>query len=362
MRRIIPLIFVLMLIFTVASCNRSGQATKDIKQDLKTFKVATAEVQSFIEATGSVQPDLTGSSRVASPLAGTIGQIFVTVGNRVKRGEPLLLIKSPEVTDTYSNYLSTLTQSKQSERIYSLNKQLFEIGAVTKNDLLNSESTYNQTKAVSEGLKSKLSLYGCQVDENTAKTKQNCSDAVTVKASIEGYVADISIHVGDKVDTSTPLMVVADPQNIVVVANIYDTEVSGVKKGSNVTFYVDVFPNQPFKGIITYVSDVSDTDSKTVKTFVKILDKKNLFKQNMFLKLKIEGGKRVMPIIPQSAMIYREGKFYVYIPIVNSKEQACELKEIKPVREVPMPGKFMAVEGLQEGDEVVVSAIYLEKP
>ena len=359
MKRIVPSLVVLTLIFIAVSCNRSGQTAKDIKQDLKTFKVTATEVQSFVEATGSVQPDLTGSSRLASSLAGTVGQVFIKVGDRVKKGDPLLLIKSPEVTDTYSNYLSTLTQSKQSERIYNLNKQLFEVGAITRNDLLNSESTFKQIKAVSEGLKRKLKLFGCHAEEDTPEAQQTCSDTITVKAPMDGYVADIPIHVGDKVDTSTPLMTIADPQNIVVVANVYDSDVSAVKKGNNVTFFADIFPDQTFKGIITYVSDVSDTDSKTVKTFIKILDKNNLFKQNMFLKLKIEGEKRMLPIIPQTAMVYREGKFYVYVPIINSKEQACELKEIKPIREVP--GKFMAIEGLRQGDEVVVSAINREK-
>ena len=180
-----------------------------------------------------------------------------------------------------------------------------------------------------------------------------------IKAPMSGYIADIQTHVGDKVDTTTPLMTLADPKNIVVVANIYDTEIPKVKKGRNVVFYVDTFPNIAFKGVVTYVSDVSDVDSKTVKTFIKVLDRKDLFKQNMFLKIKIEDQKRLLPIIPQSAMIYKDGKFFVYIPNPD-KTSSCILKEIDPVKE--MPEKTVAVEGLKAGDIIVVSAIELEKP
>ena len=119
MRRIVPSLVVLILILMGQSCSKSPPtSTKENKQDVKTLKVTCMEVQTFIEATGSVQPDLTGSSRLASPLAGTVGQVFIKVGDRVKKGDPLLLIKSPEVTDIYSNYLSTVIQSKQAERIY----------------------------------------------------------------------------------------------------------------------------------------------------------------------------------------------------------------------------------------------------
>jgi cobalt-zinc-cadmium efflux system membrane fusion protein len=354
----IILSFVLILLFlTNPGCNnRPGQATKDDKEELKTYKVTAADIQTYIEATGSVQPDLAGTAKVLPQLAGVVSNIFVKVGDRVEKGDPLVTITSPDVTDTFSNYFSNLTQLKQTERIYNLNKELFQIGAITKNDLLNSEATYNQLNAVSEGLKHKLRLYGYATDGDALKARQ---DTVLIKAPMSGVITDIQTHAGDRVDTAALLMTVADPQSIVIVANIYDTDIAKVKKGSNVTFYVDAFPSTPFKGIITYVSDVSDIDSKTVKTFIRILDKKDLFKQNMFLKLKIEGEKRRLPLIPQSAMVYRDGKFYVYCPKSTAKQQ-CELKEIKPVTEVS--GKQMAVEGLQEGDEIVLTAIDLERP
>jgi cobalt-zinc-cadmium efflux system membrane fusion protein len=355
-RTILSCLLILFFLTALGCNNRSGQAAKDDKEELKTYKVTSTEIQTYVEATGSVQPDLAGTAKVLPQLAGIISNIFVKVGDRVQKGDSLLAISSPDVTDTFSNYFSNLTQLKQAERIYTLNKQLFEIGAITKNDLLNSEATFNQLNAVSEGLKHKLRLYGYATDGDALKARQ---DTVLIKAPMSGAIVDIQTHVGDRVDTASPLMTVADPQNIVIVANIYDTDIAKVKKGSNVTFYVDAFPSTPFKGIITYVSDVSDMDAKTVKTFIRILEKKDLFKQNMFLKLKIEGEKRRLPLIPQSAMIYRDGKFYVYCPTSTNKQQ-CELKEIKPVTEVP--GKQMAVEGLQEGDEIVLTAIDLERP
>ncbi len=351
---------ILVLVAIVATgCSRGGQGTaKQEKRELKTYKVSTSEVITYIEATGSVQPDLGGSSKILPYLAGTVYRIFVKAGDSVKKGDPLVSIISPEVTDAYSSYLGAVAQLNQAERVYKLNTQLFEVGAVTKNDVLNSEAGAKQLTAVVEGLKNKLSIYGYSVDEK-GEAKRPAPDAVLIKAPMNGYVADIQTHIGDKVDTSSPLMTIADPSNIIIVANIYDTDIPRVRKGSDVTFYVDVYPNSPFKGVINYVSDVSDQDSKTVKTFIKLLGKKESFKQNMFLKLMIQDQRKLLPMIPQSAMVYREGKFYVYCP-TKGKEGMCELKEIKPFREVS--GKYMAVEGLKEGQEIILSAIELEKP
>ncbi len=356
--RLLRFVLVLFLLLA-ASCSKPGQATKDERQELKTYKVTSEEVQTYIEATGSVQPDLEGTAKILSYLSGAVNTIFVHVGDRVQKGSPLVAITSPEVTDTYSSYLSTLTQLKQAERIYNLNKQLFEIGAITRNDLLNAEATYKQLTTVAEGMKGKLRIYGSSTDEEVLT--KNRPDTILVKAPLSGYVADIQTHIGDKVDTTTPLMTIADPHNSLIVANIYDTDIPKVKKGDTVTFYVDVYPKTAFKGVISYVSDVSDTDSKTVKTYIKIQDgeKEHLFKQNMFLKLKIEGEKRVLPLVPKSAVVYKDGKFYVYCPGA-SNGQKCDLVEIKPVREVS--DTLMAVEGLKDGQEIVLTAIDLEKP
>jgi cobalt-zinc-cadmium efflux system membrane fusion protein len=236
---------------------------------------------------------------------------------------------------------------RQAERVYNLNKQLFEVGAVTKNDLMTSEANYEQAKAQSEALKKKLEIYG-------VKTESGFSDRYNLKSPMDGAVVEIQAHMGDRVDTTNVLMTVADPSKIVVVANIYDTDISHVQKGKEVTFYTDIFPNIPFKGLIKYISDSSDPDTKTIKTYIRIVSE-NPFRLNMFLKIKIFNSKKRFPVVPKTALLYKDGKFSVYLRVGGKNE----LKEIKPVLEVGE--KFLAVEGLKEGDEVVLTAIDMEK-
>jgi cobalt-zinc-cadmium efflux system membrane fusion protein len=355
--KLITKLISLVFFLTLYGCEGNGSAPKpEIKRAHKTIKVTSTEIRTYIEATGSVQPDIEGSSKILSHLAGTVTKIFVNFGERVKKTDPLVAIASPEVTDIYSSYLSVLTQLKQAERIYHLNKELFQFGAITRNDLLNSESSVKQLSAQLEGLKDKLTIYGFTIDKDSIPQKQNRGDTVLIKAPLNGYVADIQAHVGDRVDMTTPLLTLADPKKIMVVANLYDTDLPKVKKGSRVIFSVDGFPGQSFEGVVTYISDVSDLESKTVKTFIRILNQTVLFKQNMFLHLRIEGEKKTLPLIPQTAMIYKDGKFFVYC--LGSNGHSVQ-KEIKPVKEVP--GKLMAVEGVAVGEEIVLSAIELEK-
>jgi cobalt-zinc-cadmium efflux system membrane fusion protein len=346
MRTILSLIAVA---FLLAGCTSTQEAKeKPPEKKIQIYKVSSQEVSSSIQATGTIQPDIEGSAKIISNLAGTVEGIFVKVGDKVNKGDSLCAIRSPDVSDTYSNYLSNLSQVRQAERIYGLNKQLFEVGAVTKNDLLASETNYEQAKALSAAFKKKLEIYG-------VNPESGFSDRLNVKSPMNGSVVEIQTHVGDRVDTTNVLMTVADPSKTVVVANIYDTDIVQIQQGKEVTFYTDVFPNIPFKGLIKYISDTSDPDTKTVKTYIRILSDQGRFRQNMFLKIKIGNGRKRLPVVPKTALLYKEGKFSVYLRV----EGRNEVREVKPV--VDVAEKFMAVEGLKEGDEVVLSAIELEK-
>ena len=76
----------------------------------------------------------------------------------------------------------------------------------------------------------------------------------------------------------------------------------------------------------------------------------------MFLRIKIHQGGRLLLTVPKTALVYRDGTFYVRL----KHGDAYDLHEVRPVRDVSE--KMMAVEGLQENDEIVYSAIGLEKP
>jgi multidrug efflux pump subunit AcrA (membrane-fusion protein) len=99
---------------------------------------------------------------------------------------------------------------------------------------------------------------------------------------------------------------------------------------------------------------MEDPDSKTVKVYISVPNENGLFKQNMFLKVRIEGQMVNMPIVPTTSIIYKDGDFYVHV----KRNGEFALAKVKPIMEVE--GKFTMVEGVREGDEVACSAIELE--
>lgn len=337
------------LLLAAGGCGKSAPAAPPAPlRQVQTCAVAVEKVRSAIETTGTVQPDLEGGARIVSPLAGSVEKIFVRVGDAVRRGTQLAAVRSSDVSDAHAGYLSAEAQMKQAERSYDLNRKLFDIGAVTKNDLLASEANFEQSKAIAEGLRKKLDIYGAPASGGSRGT-------LVIRAPIDGRVVDIAAHIGDRCDSGIPLMTLANPSRSLIVANIYDTDIGRFGKGKEVTFTTDVFPRETFTGLVTYVSDVEDPDSKTVKTYIRPTNAAAL-KQNMFLKISIQGEERELPVVPKSCLIYKEGKFYVRL----RNGGGFRMTEVRTIRDVS--DKLTAVEGLHKGDIIATAAIDMEQP
>jgi cobalt-zinc-cadmium efflux system membrane fusion protein len=313
-------------------------------------KAQAATIQTYIDATGHSQADIRGLAKVVSPLAGVVEDIKVGVGAIVKRGDPIAVVNSADISDLYSSYLSNKAQLYQAERIFQLNKELFEKGIVTKADFLTAEGNLNQIQATLKGQEAKMRQFGVTPGEGFVNT-------LTILAPIDGVVAELYSHLGDRTDSTLPIALVANPHEMLVVADLHDVDLPFVgPKGSEVHFSTDLAPNQVWKGTIQYVGDVQDADTKTIKVYIKMKESGLQFRQNMFFKIKILGETRTLPSVPRSSLVYRDAKFYVYV--LGSGEP--QLKEVRPVRD--LAGDRAAVEGIAVDDSIIVSAMDRERP
>lgn len=317
-------------------------------KNVELYKVGHKKIPSYLKVTGSVQPDREGAVRIVSPLAGSVEKIFVRVGDQVKKGDTLIAIKSAEINAIHSRYVALQSQFKEANRVYSLNQQLFDVGAVTQNDLLKSEANVRELDANLAGLKKKLEIYGVSFDDVF-------SNQLEIKAPIGGRIAEVPAGIGMRPDTNDVLMTIADPAKMVVVANIHDSDIAKIQEGAAVSFTTDIFPDTLFNGVVSYVSDLSNPDAKTIKVYIRLLGDSHRFKLNMFLDMEILRDETILPVIPKTAVVYKQEKFFVYI----KDGDTIKLREVSP--KIDIDDQFMSVEGVSEGDEIVLSAISKEK-
>ncbi len=164
--------------------------------------------------------------RVATKFPGYIKEIYVSEGDRIKKGQPLVLIDDLPIRKEIQNLRLTLqalesqlealkvqkealaTALRTYERIYSRNKRLYEKKAIPKEKLELSytkykevQAQYMQTVAKIEELKAKIK----QV-HNTISVKENSLSYLKIRSPIDGIVERVFLKEGNLAPAGKPIM------------------------------------------------------------------------------------------------------------------------------------------------------------
>jgi cobalt-zinc-cadmium efflux system membrane fusion protein len=325
------------------SCGKNKKKIENpsFSNGVQTVEAVFEKVKDFIKAVAYVQPDREGVVKITSRLPGTVQSINVKLGDFVKKGQVLAVIKTPDTTDLYSQKIYLSAQLEQAMRLYKMKKELYEIGAIPKSDLIEAETNYKVIEAQLKGVEQKLKLLGGGMGQ------------ITIVAPLDGIVYQINAHVGDLVDQSTEILNIVRPGKILIVALVPPDALQKLKVGDTISFYVSVYPEKEFKGIIKYISDVVDPDTRKVKVYIEPVEKE-FFKINMFFEVKLILGEQIYAVIPQKALIYRNGKFYVYA-IDGGKTVEKEVSFIKELE-----NDKVAILGVKEGEEIILNPLIAE--
>ncbi|WP_028949963.1 efflux RND transporter periplasmic adaptor subunit [Sulfurihydrogenibium subterraneum] len=344
MRKIIA--FTLTAFTLTFSCGEDKEKAKESQTPKVSYQTTlpsteNSKVIRVFPATVSFTPE--GVVSINPPISGQVESIFIKVGDNVKKGEKLVKIKALDVSDIKSNYLSVKAQLEKAKRIYQLNKSLYEIGAISKNDLIASETNVKQLEYTLKGLEEKEKLLNVK----------NFTDFY-VNSPIDGVVYEIDTTVGARVqpDSSQPLIKIANKNQFIVVANVYEKDIKFFSKGDKVDIIFD--DKSKISGEVYYISDVLDQDTKTVKVYIKPSKTDNL-KANMFVSIKVQKELNNYLSIPKNAIIFKDNHFYVYL----LKDGQVVKKEVQLIGDAENE-KFAIVDGLNKDDRVILNAINVE--
>lgn len=146
-----------------------------------------------------------------------------------------------------------------------------------------------------------------------------------------------------------PLAVVVNMEEMIVRLNISEADIPYIKKGLRAEIKVDAYPADSFLGQITKVSEVVDTQTRTLPIEISIANSEHKLKSGMFCRIKIVAAQlKDRLVLAQGALIQEQGATYVF---VVKDRTARKTKVILGARE---DSKIEITQGLEEGEQVIV--------
>lgn len=327
--------------------------TPDQRKNIGLHTVARSRFQRTVEATGSVDFDNEHATAVLAPISGPVSRLLVDIGDRVKKGDPLAIVDSPDFATAISTYRKALTTAHTARRLADLEKDLVEHEGVAKREEDQAQTDAANAEADLEA--ARQGLVSLNVDSQTIKAiEQGRSishiDGV-IRSPIAGTVVDRQITPGQLLQAgTTPAFTVADLSRVWVMAQVSASDLPSVSLGD----MADVLPAADSKSVIGKVTNISslvNPDTRLVPVRVVADNPQSVLRKQMYVSVKIHSRQEMEGLlIPVSAML-RDEENLPFVYVVQHDGSFARRSVTVGYR---TGDQFEIPSGLQVGDQVVV--------
>jgi len=280
-----------------------------------------------IEIQGVVRTDK--NIELRPELGGTILQIFVKEGQKVKKGQVLIQLDDSNLE---YNLAELNTQIILAKTTYDRQKRLWE-------QKIGSEMQYLQAKTQYESL------------ENNVETLKNQANKMKIIAPFSGVVDEIFPKKGELTNPQTPILRLVNLDKVYIEAEVTESYLPYIKIGNESLIS---FPsiNREIKSTVAQVGNVINPNNRSFKTKINIPNEDNELKPNLLADIKIVDFESNGIVIP-STLIQKDkiGASYVYTVSNKNTEYAVTKKLITIANEYD--NKSLIEEGLTDQDTLV---------
>lgn len=242
--------------------------TRSAKKDYITMDISRGDLVQTVTASGEIQP--VNTINVGSQVSGTIENIFVDYNSVVKKGDVLLTIE-PSVLQSTVDESKALLDSAKAELKYTKseferNKSLYNDGFISRAEMEKSQTLYEQAEQA---------VNKAQYSYERAVTNLGYA---TITSPVDGTVISRKVDKGQTVAASfqTPDLfeIAEDLSKMQIETAVSEADIGMVKEGLPVTFTVDAYPNQIFKGNVQQIR-LSPTNVSNVVVYTVVIDVDN---------------------------------------------------------------------------------------
>lgn len=312
-----------ILITAIASCNREAAGPSNEKKEpllsdstLKILKIDTAgwrSIDNEVKLTGEVSFDENKVVKVYPFSSGQVQSVTVSLGDYVKAGQTLAVIKSADIAGNYADLSVAGNDVVIAKRAMENADHLFKNGIASEREYIEAKENYNKAVASQQKIQEQIQING------GGKTTPNGTYVIT--APRNGYVVEKLINPGNFIrnDNNSNLFTIGDIDDVWIWANVFETDIARVKEGFVAKVTTVAYPDSVFVGKVDKVNQVLDPVTKVMKVKIVLPNKGGLLKPEMFANILICNSERKKGLaVPSSAVISESGRNYVVL--FNSRD------------------------------------------
>jgi RND family efflux transporter MFP subunit len=291
--------------------------------------------------TGSIQPERKADLR--AEVSAVVLQVLKENGDVVRRGDVLVRLDQTSIRDNLQSAQANVRNATQA--------------------LDQAERNLQRLKTLrASGMTSLQALDDAEVRRNAAQSELSASNArevlaqqqlerTVVRAPFDGVVSDRKASAGDTASIGKELLKVIDPASMRFAGRVSADKISVVSVGQSVSFRINGYAGQEFRGKVTRVDPSANDVTRQVEVLISINDAKQARVSGLYAEGTIETGNVKAVTLPESVVVRSGDKTSVWRVKDNSLSQI----ELALGTRDPRTGYFEVRSGLADGDIILRS-------
>lgn len=310
------------------------------------------EAPAQLNVTGSVNPDISREVPVISLASGRVVDIRARLDDYVRKGDLLLKVQSPDVTNAFDTYLKAVNDEQLANKAYLRAKDLYAHGAISQGMLEQAEDSEKDAQADLTAADEQLKTLG--IDKN------HPSSVVPVYAPISGVIVAQNVTnaaaAGVTYTGSSTAFTIADLSVVWIICDVYENDIPKIKLGQSAQIRLNAYPDRVLTGHISDIGPVLDPSIRTAKVRVEVPNP-GILKLGMFVTATFESRtKELHAVVPATAVLHLHDRDWVFVPAADSHFRRVEVHAGNM-----LPGnKQEILAGISPGQHVVSNVLQFE--
>jgi membrane fusion protein, heavy metal efflux system len=329
-----------------------SQVTVD-KPDLFPLVAADrVDAPAELNVTGAVYPDISREVPAISLANGKVVEIKARLDDNVKKGQLLIKVQSPDITNAYDVYLKAVSDEQMTNKAYVRAKDLYAHGAIALEILEQAEDAETDNKADLAAAEEQLHNLG--VDKNDPHS------IVPVYAPISGVIVAQNVTIaaaqGVNLSGSATAFTIADLSVVWIVCDVYENDIPKLQLGQTAKIKINAYPDRPLTGRITDIGPILDPSIRTAKVRIEVPNP-GMLKLGMFVTATfLSKTNEVHPVVPAAAILHLHDREWVFVPAGGNTFKRVEIQAGRMLD----GNRQEILTGINPGQQVVSNVLQLE--
>lgn len=309
------------------------------KIGIRTGKVERRSLVVTIRAPGRVTYDETRFVDVALKFGGWVSKLMVNAtGQPVRKGDVLFSLYSPDLVTTQEEYLlasKTLSEMRTQEQ--------------------HEPASLGRARSMVEATRRRLRLWGISEDQiHEIPREGEALLDMPILSPATGFVIEKDVVEGTNVEPGKRLYRIASLDPIWIEAEVYEADLALVRVGQEAKLTLPYLPGRDYSARVNYLYPYLDGMTRTARVRFEIPNPKAELRPAMYasVEIRVDLGPRL--VIPEEALIYTGTRRIAFVDLGEGRLRPLEIRT-----GLRSDGWVEVLEGLKEGDAVVVSGNFL---